>query len=987
MKNLTYLFKFYLLTLLTFFPEFALADSSTAMNFTPPPSDVSVTFLTNVFGMVDGVLYGGGSQILGEMFGVFNSAVLSIGGMILVYTIVVATINTAGEGKLLGKTWSSIWVPIRTTLGISCLFTYSSGYSVLQVLVMWIVLQGVGAADLVWNAALGYLQRGGVIVAPLMDATDSAEAGNYTIIGGAGYLTAGMSCMVALEQQLTTLQTYYTSSQSTVCSDINDYSYGTGSTEKDQMYTFCNNAIPDFLASVDFLELNDNKKASCTDANGTWLCGSDTPVVASMPNFTAGEVPAGYEGLNGICGQIQWNLMDESSIDSSADTLDMNDQETSDMSNSRVTALTQMYSDLTAVANNIAQNDLTLYNTGDACTSTTCYINSTYYKALSPLGVPAPTNGDLTGSPVCDRYSTCDTWITPKTGFAPVLNGTEYQGAVSDYNSLMSSTLNALNNSSTIAYNSSFIDDAESQGWIMAGSYFFDLAKLNYTSQSSSTDVDSGITGKYPSDLSAQFCSNSSGYSSSATDILCTWYAKGYPSTDTADQATYGNQIAVLMTGTIDGAALDDNSSAVSPDYGDSKWPDIYIAESSSTVYGYADNASNTTIEDQQGQIAPDSFDTGLEAFDIKPPKVSSPDCNFHTWWEGGVQSLCNALNNRVVDFINGVLDIIFEAISAILNLVITYPVSVFKQLFNVAAGMMDNTVNAIVSLMAMGNLFINVTMTLMITLSVGLALSAATFFPLGVLIPILMIFGPLLMAWIGGVLALGVMLAYYVPLLPYLLYTFAGFGWLISVLEAMVAAPLVALGISLPEGEHDVFGKGVHALMLILNAFLRPTLIVIGYIAAIILSTVGIWMINTGFEHFQNAYLSLNIISSWAYLYVGFFLFTAYVTMCVGVVNDAFDLIYQLPEKVLRWIGGQGASGGLGSETGKSAGAELKKSNEAGAQSMEKGASANRSTGGGSKGSDKKPNKEEDGGGEKTGGSDNKDGDTEIHAGDSTQS
>ncbi len=38
------------------------------ISFTPVPGDVSVVFLGNIFGSVDGVLAGSGSQIIGEMF-------------------------------------------------------------------------------------------------------------------------------------------------------------------------------------------------------------------------------------------------------------------------------------------------------------------------------------------------------------------------------------------------------------------------------------------------------------------------------------------------------------------------------------------------------------------------------------------------------------------------------------------------------------------------------------------------------------------------------------------------------------------------------------------------------------------------------------------------------------------------------------------------------------------------------------------------------
>ncbi len=50
---------------------------------------------------------------------------------------------------------------IRSTLGLALLIPKASGYCLMQIFVMWVVVQGVGAADKIWEAALGYLNRGG----------------------------------------------------------------------------------------------------------------------------------------------------------------------------------------------------------------------------------------------------------------------------------------------------------------------------------------------------------------------------------------------------------------------------------------------------------------------------------------------------------------------------------------------------------------------------------------------------------------------------------------------------------------------------------------------------------------------------------------------------------------------------------------------------------------------------------------------------------
>ena len=194
--------KFTLVLLFLVAPGLALAAES-VMSFAPPATDVSVVFLGNLFGIVDGVLHGSGSQIMGSMFAVFNAAVLALGGIIIMYTLIVSTLNTAHEGAMIGKKWSSLWVPVRATLGLALLIPKASGYCLMQIFIMWVVVQGVGAADKVWNAALSYLNRGGMIIHaqtnPIKNLNNAGPAAQ--LVNGAAVMLAGQVCMQGLQAQ------------------------------------------------------------------------------------------------------------------------------------------------------------------------------------------------------------------------------------------------------------------------------------------------------------------------------------------------------------------------------------------------------------------------------------------------------------------------------------------------------------------------------------------------------------------------------------------------------------------------------------------------------------------------------------------------------------------------------------------------------------------------------------------------------------------
>ncbi|MDR0776855.1 MAG: DotA/TraY family protein, partial [Azonexus sp.] len=146
------------LSLALFFPALALAEAAGTGFMHVVDTDVTVgCFLNPLFGsLVDmpGAVcaHGGGSgDPMSGILGQLNAAILIVGGVLLSYGLIVGTMQTAHDGELLGKKWSSMWVPIRTSVGTAFIVPIGPGYCVIQYVVMWMVLQGVGAANLIWG--------------------------------------------------------------------------------------------------------------------------------------------------------------------------------------------------------------------------------------------------------------------------------------------------------------------------------------------------------------------------------------------------------------------------------------------------------------------------------------------------------------------------------------------------------------------------------------------------------------------------------------------------------------------------------------------------------------------------------------------------------------------------------------------------------------------------------------------------------------------
>lgn len=953
---------------LCFFPELAWADNQ-AMSFSPPPSDLSIVFLRDIFGLVDGVLAGGGSQILGSMFGIFNAAVLSLAGIVIIYTILVATVNTAGDGQVLGKNWSSIWIPIRTTIGISLLFTYSSGYSVLQIFFMWIVVQGVGAADLIWDAALGYLQKGGVLVQPIMNSETSLMAGtsssnnSNSIITGATTVLGGATCLFALQEQLQTLQQSYLAAAQNGNPPCANLSVPTSSSSQayTDMYNFCNNPVPNLVGAVDIVgaqasameewnagncmyqtagstQANPTTSATTSDGQAVQVspnCYGNT-ISVYMPNFPASNI---YSALNGICGTLTFGTIQPefSAMLAAGDDLSTSDMAalSGNVATARAVAVQQVFSDLSLVAQSMTNNDQSLNENVTDSTSLcgnggtgVCYFTSPSYSAMSPFGVPASTSatnplsclGYWTGSGAATSSPTCTQWASPSPVFAPLMNGTELQNSVSDYNSVMEPSLNLMANYSTIQQSTQFVDYAEQQGWIMAGSYFFNLAQVN-ANDSNTTITDNysylGTSVPPPTIGSTNFCSNTSGALNSSTTALCTWYSgNGYNSNGTS---TYGAQMSALF-----GGPTPDNANAIEsfPNYAAGfgpSWPAIASSELNTTVYGYAANAANIIMPNQPGTTAPAfTFVWTIPTIPWNPPAYCTSGGAYSL-----VKGMCYAFLAWILVVIYAIIYAIMTVFVFVVGLLISLPFMKFGAMFTQAAAMFDNVVvSPVVVIAQIGNLFINTSVDLMLLMGMISGMFGLTGVGAGALAMVFAWIGPMIIGLTGIVFSMGVEAAYYIPMVPYIIFTFASFGWMVGVLEAMVAAPIVALGVCLPEGGHDVFGKGLDSLMLILGVFLRPPMMIIAYIAAYIMSTVGIWLINTGFSYYENGnpsggpaagmigYFQATQPITWTIIFSQVFFFGIYLTLCAGIITRSFELIYKLPDAIMKWIGGQNVTG-----------------------------------------------------------------------------
>lgn len=178
-------------------------------------------------------------------------------------------------------------------------------------------------------------------------------------------------------------------------------------------------------------------------------------------------------------------------------------------------------------------------------------------------------------------------------------------------------------------------------------------------------------------------------------------------------------------------------------------------------------------------------------------------------------------------------------------------------------------------------------------------------------------VIGPIL-ALLGLLYIPSIVMAVYIPLIPYIIFFFSALGWLIAVIETMIAAPLVSLGLVHPEGE--ILGRAAPAVELITNVFMRPTLMLFGMMAAMILSHVMVNYLNSFYGMAVASILGgatdemggyARTMASWAVSTVEWAAYIIiYVILVIQILNRCFSLIHIFPDKILSWIGFRAAFG-----------------------------------------------------------------------------
>ena len=810
--------------------------------FQPAANDQSMFYLGQIFGPMSGLLPippGANTPVLlGTLFTTFNSIVLAIGVLIVVYVTVVGVLKTAHEGEFMGKQWSSLWIPIRLVIGIAALVPTATGFCTLQLVMMWVVVQGVNAADTLWTVALNKIQSSG--------SPYSSGAGSPPLLTDVNPNITSM--FQGLVCQASTYANYaWTQDNPYFCSS----NAGNSFCPPAALPTFPGGSKPAGVSSDQNSQLLAFPMGPSVGVNGA--CGTVTYCGSSNQSSTP---TAAAVGAAACSAQQQALAAIVPTLAQAAALLVQTDYEYRNF-----VATSYMNTDLTKVPSWIQQfcrdNGLT--------SASTCCVQST--NTLLPQNCKN-SNSSLFPEPTGQSASAAAVQLYWQYAMQPVIKIDLIGQSVQNYIKTISTAVDTVASSpSTSSLTGARFQEASNYGWIFAGAYYQFIAKMNNTDSGAATP---------PFQVTGPQIDNNSPLYSFRLDI------------DAASQL----------------ASVAAKSAASTPGSPATQTPVT---------------ASGAQAPSQLGQLSQSMSSVGSDIMASFMSTISSTPTQTNTIYTGQTQVAGNVTNTST-----GAAQMVSDPLARI-------------QIFG-------HTILIIVEV------FFAVLMALIFVLSIAFWInpqvlgSGLTSNPLGGGFLTLSIWiAPAIIGMLTMFAAYGATLAVYTPMIPYILFTFGAIGWFIAVIEAMVAGPIVALGILSPSGHHEVLGKAEQSLMLLFGIFLRPSLMVFGFLASMLLATVAVTMINMGFLSVMNDVLpptGPTIIELIAFMGL-------YVSLVVTALNKCFALIHIIPDRTLRWISGHPessdqealheAKGAVGAAAGGavSAGSGL---SGAGAGALEKG-------------------------------------------------
>lgn len=148
-----------------------------------------------------------------------------------------------------------------------------------------------------------------------------------------------------------------------------------------------------------------------------------------------------------------------------------------------------------------------------------------------------------------------------------------------------------------------------------------------------------------------------------------------------------------------------------------------------------------------------------------------------------------------------------------------------------------------------------------------------------------------------------GFWLAYYLPAIPLFAWLAAVYGWMVMLIESVIVAPIWAAAHASAEGEGFSGQYARQGYMLLISVIARPLFMVAGLIGAFVIMWYSGQILRMLLMPMMQGIYTDTLLGITSLLAMIFILFVS----ATVIVKRSFELVHELPDRALRWIGGAG--------------------------------------------------------------------------------
>lgn len=149
--------------------------------------------------------------------------------------------------------------------------------------------------------------------------------------------------------------------------------------------------------------------------------------------------------------------------------------------------------------------------------------------------------------------------------------------------------------------------------------------------------------------------------------------------------------------------------------------------------------------------------------------------------------------------------------------------------------------------------------------------------------------------------LPIALLLAFYLPATPLIIWILGIAGWFVLLIEAVFAAPLWAASHAMPEGDGFVGQRAQAGYLVMLSLLLRPILMLAGFFASMPLMIVMGKVTMLLFYPFMSAMIGDSLTGIVSFIGI----MAVFTGLMIQIAHRAYGLIHEVPDKIFRFIGG----------------------------------------------------------------------------------